>query len=128
MFNNEIHASLVTFVILWSLSHVCLGQEGQEGKDAFGRPFFVQDGVRVKILKKGKECTKWPCECTKKATAGDHLKVHYEGRFDDENGKIFDTSRQRNQLYGFQLGAGQVISVANFIANFSQEIGDSTQK
>jgi hypothetical protein len=36
------------------------------------------------------------------------LSVHYTGRFDDENGEIFDTSHKRGQLYKFQLGAGRV--------------------
>ena len=42
------------------------------------------------------------------AQPGDHLSVHYTGRFDNENGKIFDTSHNSGQLYKFQLGAGQV--------------------
>ena len=42
------------------------------------------------------------------AQSGDHLSVHYTGRFDDENGKIFDTSHNSGQLYNFQLGARQV--------------------
>ena len=36
------------------------------------------------------------------------MSVHYTGRFDDENGEIFDTSHKRGQLYKFQLGAGRV--------------------
>ena len=42
------------------------------------------------------------------AQDGDHLSVHYTGRFDYENGEIFDTSHKRGQLYKFQLGARQV--------------------
>ena len=42
------------------------------------------------------------------AQPGDFLSVHYTGRFDDENGEIFDTSEKRGQLYKFQLGAGRV--------------------
>ena len=59
--------------------------------------------VQIKIIKEGKKCDV-------KAEAGDFLSVHYTGRFDDENGKIFDTSKKPGgQLYKFQLGAGQVI-------------------
>lgn len=58
--------------------------------------------VQVKTVKEGKNCDI-------KAKPGDYLKIHYTGRFDDENGEIFDTSYKRGQLYQFQLGAGQVI-------------------
>ena len=48
------------------------------------------------------------CATESTAQPGDHLSVHYTGRFDNENGKIFDTSHNSGQLYKFQLGAGQV--------------------
>ena len=51
--------------------------------------------------------------------SGDHLEVHYEGRLDDENGKKFDASRDRGNLFKFQLGAGQVLldSLQNYMIN-----------
>ena len=51
--------------------------------------------------------------------SGDHLEVHYEGRLDDENGKKFDASRDRGNLFKFQLGAGQVLldSLQNHMIN-----------
>jgi len=49
------------------------------------------------------------CATASTAQDGDHLSVHYTGRFDNENGKIFDTSHNSGQLYKFQLGARQVI-------------------
>ena len=49
-----------------------------------------------------------------KAEEGDYLKIHYVGRFNDENGEIFDSSRDRGQLYQFQLGEGQVKKTLNF--------------
>ena len=49
-----------------------------------------------------------PSKCVQKAKAGDHLRVHYVGRLDDENGKEFDASRKRGSTFNFQLGAGQV--------------------
>jgi FKBP-type peptidyl-prolyl cis-trans isomerase len=56
----------------------------------------------VKILKHKKNCKKI-------AEIGDHLDVHYVGRLNGENGKIFDESRPKGHVFKFQLGAGQVI-------------------
>lgn len=63
------------------------------------------EGLIVKILKHKKNCKKI-------AEIGDHLDVHYVGRLDDENGKIFDESRPKGHVFKFQLGAGQVILLA----------------
>ena len=49
-----------------------------------------------------------PDTCERFAKTGDFLRVHYVGRFDDENGEVFDSSRERGDTYPFQLGAGQV--------------------
>ena len=64
------------------------------------------EGLIVKILKEKKNCQKV-------AEIGDHLDVHYVGRLDDENGKIFDESRPRGYPFKFQLGAGEVCINAN---------------
>ena len=75
------------------------------------------EGLIVKIIKEKKNCQKV-------AEIGDYLDVHYVGRLDDENGKIFDESRPKGHVYKFQLGAGQVcvIIVVQENNRFSYEI------
>ena len=66
-------------------------------------PVSLSEGLVVTVLKR-------PEKCVRLATPGDKLKVHYTGRFDDEEGEVFDTSlKPGHPPYRFQLGAGRVI-------------------
>ena len=61
------------------------------------------NGLVVTTIKEAKTCPR-------AAKAGDRLRVHYEGRLDGPDGKMFDSSKERGNTFNFQLGAGQVIT------------------
>lgn len=63
-----------------------------------GDTIQTASGLRYVITKKGNG---------KKAEAGKKVKVHYTGKL--LNGTIFDSSRDRGEPFGFELGARQVI-------------------
>ena len=46
-------------------------------------------------------------ECQRKTKAGDNIAVHYTGTLTD--GKVFDSSHNRNQPITFVVGTGRVI-------------------
>lgn len=46
-------------------------------------------------------------ECERKTKAGDNIAVHYTGTLTD--GKVFDSSHNRNQPIKFVVGTGRVI-------------------
>ena len=63
------------------------------------RPFLIsKEGIYYHVSHMG---------TGKKPTAGEYVKVHYTGCFLD--GKVFDSSKNRNQPFVFKLGQGQVI-------------------
>lgn len=55
-------------------------------------------GVKYETLKEGTGA---------EAKSGDSLSMHYTGTLED--GKVFDSSREKNQPFGFTLGRGEVI-------------------
>ncbi len=63
-----------------------------------GHVVSLPDGLRYTDLKLGHGAV---------AQSGDHVSVHYVGTLED--GKKFDSSRDRGQPFSFTLGAGQVI-------------------
>lgn len=67
-------------------------------------PIELEEGLIVIVVKR-------PKKCIRMATRSDMLTVHYEGRFENETGEIFDYSRGEGGAgqFRFHLGAGDVI-------------------
>ena len=61
----------------------------------------LANGLAMRTIQEGRSCAR-------RAQAGDRLSVHYVGRLGNENGKIFDASRNRGSTFDFTLGSGQV--------------------
>lgn len=72
------------------------GSAGSE--DCSTEPTTTDSGLQIKEIE---------CGDGEAAEKGDTLEVHYDGRL--ENGKKFDSSRDRGETFEFQVGAGQVI-------------------
>jgi FKBP-type peptidyl-prolyl cis-trans isomerase len=58
----------------------------------------LNNGLKYETVKEGTGAV---------ATPGSRVSVHYTGSL--TNGKVFDTSRKRNEPFTFQLGNGEVI-------------------
>merc|ERR1711973_150796 len=67
---------------------------------AMAEPEVKESGLGVEYLSK-------PDECERLAKNGDLLEMHYTGTLED--GKKFDSSRDRSEAFKFQIGVGQVI-------------------
>jgi len=63
-------------------------------------PQLTESGLGVEYLSK-------PDACERLAKNGDLLEMHYTGTLED--GKKFDSSRDRSEPFKFQIGVGQVI-------------------
>ena len=60
-----------------------------------------QTGLQVQTLEGS------PTDCRRKVQPGDKITVHYHGTL--TNGKVFDSSYERNQPFNVQIGVGKVI-------------------
>jgi peptidylprolyl isomerase len=91
---------IIMFVLIGSLATVatgCKDESASGGVDAEG--FVVlESGLKYKDRVVGEGPT---------VKSGDRLSMHYEGTLDD--GSKFDSSRDKNRPFEFDLGAGQVI-------------------
>ncbi|MFA7483574.1 MAG: FKBP-type peptidyl-prolyl cis-trans isomerase [Vulcanimicrobiota bacterium] len=74
-------------------------------------PLYIQMTVKEAFAtEEFKIDTVTPGSGEKAAADGDIVKVHYVGRLGNfEDGKVFDSSRKRDEPFVLQLGAGQVI-------------------
>ena len=59
-----------------------------------------QNGLQIRT-------TDGPTNCRRKVKAGDEIIIHYHGTL--TNGKVFDSSYERNQPFNVQIGVGKVI-------------------
>nr|ACO11449.1 FK506-binding protein 7 precursor [Caligus rogercresseyi] len=59
-----------------------------------------ESGLKIEVVEK-------PSDCGTVAKNGDMLSMHYTGTLED--GTKFDSSRDRNEAFSFQIGVGQVI-------------------
>jgi FKBP-type peptidyl-prolyl cis-trans isomerase FkpA len=102
------HRSLVALTLVGLLACGGSGDHKPNNKPAGFSPSLGVDtaamtktpsGLRYQDLEKGQG---------NEAKAGRNVSVHYTGWL--PNGEKFDSSRDRNQPFGFTLGAGQVIA------------------
>jgi FKBP-type peptidyl-prolyl cis-trans isomerase len=75
-----------------------VSEEAEAGESCYEEPTTVEDGLMIEDLE---------CGDGKGAERGDLVSVHYVGTLED--GTKFDSSRDRDQPFEFNLGAGQVI-------------------
>lgn len=91
---------LATVVAAAALGLLCITTvfAAQEGKKGAGKTVTTPSGLKYVDVVVGKGAA---------PAVGKRVKVHYTGTL--ENGKKFDSSRDRNEPFSFIIGVGQVI-------------------
>jgi peptidylprolyl isomerase len=79
-----------------------LAEKPTESKMNSDNIVTTPSGLKYVDIEQGEENAKSPSK-------GQTVVVHYTGQLDDENGKKFDSSRDRGQPFSFKIGVGQVI-------------------
>ena len=86
--------SFVMLVVAWA------SEEALEDDDLVpGVPVHLSDGLIVTQVR-GVE------RCVRQAEDGDSLTIEYEGRYDGEEGELFDETRTKEFPFKFELGGG----------------------
>ena len=90
---------LLALALLAATAACAAPTTGGPAKVAKNKYKTTKSGLKYAILKPGKGAA---------AKAGDHVFMHYTGWL-QSNGKKFDSSRDRNEPFDFDLGQHQVI-------------------
>ena len=97
--------AISTIRSLANIGHGLVSMEDIDPDDiVYGSPIKLDDDLIVTVVKR-------PDKCIRVASVSDLVTVHYEGRLEDQHGKIFDYSRGEGGVgpFRYQLGAGSVI-------------------
>ncbi len=86
-----------------TLSNENISESSMEELNAY----LAENGIKAEITESGLCYVMDKAGTGKQAEAGKKVAVHYTGKFKD--GKVFDSSRNRNAPIEFTLGVGQVI-------------------
>ncbi len=90
-------AVVLIFVLIFVFFFVAQNQNQKETEEASS---FIEkiEGLDIVVVEEGEGAS---------VKTGDSIDIHYVGKLED--GKIFDSSRERKKPYNFTIGEGEVI-------------------
>ncbi len=97
---NVIIAIVAGIIILVIGILVFMSNQNQSNPSSENTQVTLSNGLQIKVTKTGSG---------KEAKKGDKISVNYEGRLNNSTGSKFDSSFDRSEPFGFQVGVGQVI-------------------